>query len=202
MKAWGIVVAAGRGTRFGREKHDLILGDRPLWQWARSCLLDGGLEEVIVVGPVEGGIEGGERRRDSVAAGLALVPQSVPAVVVHDAVRPMAGSGLVRQLLDRLAAGDVAGVIPGIPIRDTVKRVAGDRIVSTVSREGLVGIQTPQVFLTSALREAHAASNEDASDDAVLIERIGKEVAWIEGEPHNLKVTYPDDLRVLEAFLT
>jgi 2-C-methyl-D-erythritol 4-phosphate cytidylyltransferase len=121
MRAWGIVVAAGRGTRFGRAKHDLLLGNRPLWQWARNCLLDGGLAEVIVVGPVEGGIGGGERRRDSVAAGLVHVPDSVPAVVVHDAVRPLATSSLVRQLLERLAGGDVAGVVPGIPIRDTLK---------------------------------------------------------------------------------
>ena len=202
MNAWGIVVAAGRGTRFGREKHDLLLGNRPLWQWAKQCLIDGGVSEVVVVGPVEGGVPGGERRRDSVVAGLARIPESVPAVVIHDAVRPLAGSHLVRLALDRLAVGDVAGVVPGIPIRDTLKETASDRIVATIDRDRLIGVQTPQAFLAGRLRAAHAADQEDASDDAVLLERVGEPVAWVEGDPRNLKVTYPDDLRVLEAFLT
>lgn len=201
MNAWGIVVAAGSGTRFGREKHDLLLDSRPLWQWARGCLLDGGVSEVVVVGPIEGGVPGGERRRDSVAAGLARVPASVSAVVVHDAVRPLASADLVRQVLARLARGDVVGVVPGIPVRDTLKEIEGDRVVATTTRERLIGVQTPQAFLAAPLRAAHAADEADVSDDAVLLERIGEPVAWVEGDPRNLKVTYPDDLRVLEAFL-
>jgi 2-C-methyl-D-erythritol 4-phosphate cytidylyltransferase len=119
--------------------------------------------------------------------------------VIHDAVRPLAGPDLVRLILDRLAVGDVAGVVPGIPIRDTLKETEGDQIVATVDRNRLIGVQTPQAFLTGPLRAAHEANQEDASDDAVLLERIGEPVAWVEGDPRNLKVTYPDDLRVLEA---
>lgn len=202
MMAWGIVVAAGRGTRYGGEKHQILLQGRPLWEWAKQALIEGGVSEVVVVGPVPGGIPGGDRRRDSVAAGLASIPESVSAVVVHDAARPLAPPDLVRRVLDRMAVGDVAGVVPGVPVRDTLKQVAQDRVVATIDRDPLVSVQTPQGFLVAALKEAHAADDADASDDAMLLERAGYQVAWIEGDPGNLKVTYPEDLRVLEAMLS
>jgi 2-C-methyl-D-erythritol 4-phosphate cytidylyltransferase len=202
MMAWGIVVAAGRGSRFGGQKHELLLGGRPLWEWARRALLDGGVSEVVVVGNVPNGLPGGDRRRDSVAAGLATIPESVPVVVVHDAARPLAGPDLVGRVLDRLAVGDVAGVVPGIPVRDTLKQIANDRVLTTVDRDPLISVQTPQAFLVAALRAAHAADDGDASDDAMLLERAGEVVAWVEGDPGNLKVTYPDDLRVLEAMIS
>ena len=202
MIAWGVVVAAGRGARFGGDKHEVLLKGRPLWEWARAALLDGGVSDVVVVGAVPGGVPGGERRRDSVAAGLATIPKSVSAVVVHDAARPCATPDLVGRVLDRLAVGDVAGVVPAIPVRDTLKKVSGDRVVATVNRDVLVSVQTPQAFSVGALLAAHAADDGDASDDAVLLERLGDSVAWIAGDPGNLKVTYPEDLRVLEGLLS
>lgn len=202
MIAWGVVVAAGRGTRFGGDKHEVLLGGRPLWEWARTALLEGGVSEVVVVGSVPDGIPGGDRRRDSVAAGLAAIPTSVSAVVVHDAARPLAGPGLVGRVLDRLAVGDVAGVVPGVAVRDTLKQVEDDRVVRTVDRGPLISVQTPQAFLVEALRAAHAADDGDASDDAMLLEKAGEAVAWVEGDPANLKVTYPDDLLVLEAMVS
>lgn len=201
MMAWGIVVAAGIGSRFGRPKHELRLQSLPLWEWARRSLLEGGVSEVVVVGLVPGGIPGGDRRRDSVAAGLATVPESIPAVVIHDAARPLAGPDLVRRVLQRLAVGDVAGVVPGIPVRNTLKQVERDRVIATVDRDALISVQTPQGFLTAALRAAHAADDRDASDDASLLERAGASVAWVAGDPGNLKVTYPADLKILEAMI-
>ena len=201
MNAWGIVVAAGSGTRYGGPKHDVQLQGRPLWEWARSALLEGGVAEIVVVGSVPGGIPGGERRRDSVAAGLALIPEGADAVVVHDAARPLAGPELVGRVLERLAIGDVAGVVPGVRVRDTLKMVEGDSVVMTVDRDPLISVQTPQAFRVSVLRAAYAAGNDDASDDASLLERIGATVAWVGGDPGNLKVTYPADLQILEAML-
>jgi 2-C-methyl-D-erythritol 4-phosphate cytidylyltransferase/2-C-methyl-D-erythritol 2,4-cyclodiphosphate synthase len=154
------------------------------------------------VGPVPGGIPGGDRRRDSVAAGLASIPESVPAVVVHDAARPLATADLVGRILERLAVGDVAGVVPGMAIRDTIKQVREGKVVTTVDRDRLISVQTPQAFLLAPLRAAHVADDEDASDDAVLLERHGEAIAWVEGEPGNLKVTYPNDLRLLEAMVS
>jgi 2-C-methyl-D-erythritol 4-phosphate cytidylyltransferase len=199
MTAWGIVVAAGTGSRFGGPKQELQLQGRPLWQWGRRSLLKGGVTEVVVVGSVPGGIPGGKRRRDSVAAGLAAVPNDVATVVIHDAARPMAGPDLVRRVLQRLAVGDVAGVVPGVPVRDTLKQVDDDRVVATLDRNSLISVQTPQAFLAAVLRKAHASDDEDASDDAGLVERAGEAVAWVAGEPGNLKVTYPADLHLLEA---
>jgi 2-C-methyl-D-erythritol 4-phosphate cytidylyltransferase len=201
MNAWGIVVAAGSGTRYGGPKHDVQLQGRPLWEWARRALIEGGVAEVVVVGSVPGGIPGGERRRDSVAAGLAMIPEGADAIVVHDAARPLAGPELVGRVLERLATGDVAGVVPGVRVRDTLKMVEGDSVVMTVDRDPLISVQTPQAFRASVLRAAYAADHDDASDDASLLERIGATVAWTAGDPGNLKVTYPADLQILEAML-
>jgi 2-C-methyl-D-erythritol 4-phosphate cytidylyltransferase len=201
MMAWGIVVAAGIGSRYGQPKHELQLRGRPLWDWARRSLLEGGVSEVVVVGSVPGGIPGGPRRRDSVAAGLAMVPKSISAVVVHDAARPLAGPDLVVRVLERLAVGDVAGVVPGVPVRDTLKQVERDRVVATIDRDALISVQTPQAFVTAALRAAHAVDDGDASDDASLLERAGESVAWVSGDPGNLKVTYPADLQIVEAMI-
>ena len=112
---WGIVVAGGAGLRFGGPKHSMELQNRPLWSWGRDTLVEAGISHVIVVGPVPGGIPGGNRRRDSVAAGLAEIPEDVDYVVIHDAARP-----LVRP-------EDVARVVlfmlsqpPHVTIRDLV----------------------------------------------------------------------------------
>ena len=201
MTAWGIVVAAGSGSRYGGPKHDLQLQGKPLWEWSQRSLLEGGVAEVVVVGPVPGGVPGGDRRRDSVAAGLTMIPAAADTVVVHDAARPLAGPELVGRVLERLAIGDVAGVVPGLRVRDTLKMVDGDKVVMTVDRDPLISVQTPQAFRTSVLRAAYAADDDDASDDALLLERIGETVAWVAGDPGNLKVTFPADLQILEGMI-
>ncbi len=201
MTTVGIVVAAGRGERFGGEKHAALVGGVPLWRRAREVLMTGGVERVIVVGDVPGGVPGGDRRRDSVAAGLTALPTDAAGVLVHDAARPLATPHLVVRILQRLHVGDVDAVVPVVAVRDTIKRAEGPIVRETVPREGLVAVQTPQGFRLSALREAQAASDEDASDDAVLIERAGGRVATVPGEPANLKVTYPADLDLAAALL-
>ncbi len=201
MTFWGIVVAAGAGRRFGRAKHEVDLAGKPLWRWARDCLADAGAGEVVVVGSVPGGVPGGERRRDSVAAGLARVPGDVDHVLVHDAARPLATAVLAGRVLDRLRAGDVEGVVPALLLRDAVKHVESDLVVGTADRSGLAAVQTPQGFVADALRSAHAADDADAGDDAELVERAGGRVATVPGEPANLKVTFPDDLAVVASLL-
>ncbi|HSM01740.1 MAG TPA: 2-C-methyl-D-erythritol 4-phosphate cytidylyltransferase [Acidimicrobiia bacterium] len=199
MTTHGIVVAAGGGARFGSPKGGVMLGGRPLWERAREALLGGGVDSVVVVG--SGGIPGGHRRRDSVAAGLAALPEDAERVLVHDAARPLATGALTRRVLERLAAGGVDGVVPAVPVRDTLKRVEGDWVVETVERSPLVAVQTPQGFMVGSLRAAHASDDEDASDDAVLIERWGGSIAVVPGEEANLKITFPADLAVAEAML-
>ncbi|MEA2009980.1 MAG: IspD/TarI family cytidylyltransferase [Actinomycetota bacterium] len=196
---WGLLLAAGSGTRFGRQKHDIEFGGSPLWQQSERVLLDGGVENLIVVGDVDGAVPGGDRRRDSVASGLAAISDEVGFVLIHDAARPLVTTDLVRAVIDRLLVGDVAGVVPVVPVRDTLKRVAGEFVVETVDRADLVAVQTPQGFSLEALRAAHAVAGGDATDDASMIEAAGGTIAIVDGDPANLKVTYPEDLAVAEA---
>lgn len=200
MQTWGIVVAAGSGQRFGRPKHLVELDGVPLWQRAVDALSPICVD-VLVVGDVPGGVPGGPRRRDSVAAGLASLPETADAVLVHDAARPLASTTLARRVLDRLATGDADGVVPTVPVRDTLKRVDGDVVVGTVDRSPLMAVQTPQAFRLDVLMAAHRASREDATDDAQLLEWDDRRVVVVDGEPANLKITYPDDLLVAASLL-
>jgi 2-C-methyl-D-erythritol 4-phosphate cytidylyltransferase len=201
VTCWGVVVAAGCGERFGTAKHGVTLRGRYLWEWARDSLLVGGARGVVLVGPVLGGVPGGERRRDSVFAGLAALPAEASHVLVHDAARPLASPDLARRVIERLLAGDVDAVIPVLTVADTVKRIEGDRVAETVERNGLALAQTPQGFRLSTLLAAHAGSPQDAGDDAALIERMGGTVAVIDGEARNIKITFPADLAFAEALL-
>jgi 2-C-methyl-D-erythritol 4-phosphate cytidylyltransferase len=187
-----IIVAAGRGSRFGGPKHEMTLAERPLWRHGFELLSAFGFH-VVVVGDVPGGVPGGERRRDSVESGLGEI--STEWVLVHDAARPLASSELVASVVARLGEGDVDGVIPVLPMTDTVKRVDGDRVVGTVDRSQLVTVQTPQGFRTETLRAAHRLDPaDDITDDAGLVERLGGTVATVPGDPRNLKITYREDL--------
>lgn len=165
-----------------------------MYEWAVACLAGAGCAGVVVVGDVPGGVPGGARRRDSVAAGLAALPTDADYVLVHDAARPLASVDLASAVAARLERGGAAGVVPAIPIRDTVKRVTDEVIVETVPRADLVTVQTPQGFVVADLKAAHDAGDEDATDDAALLERVGRTVVTVPGEPSNLKVTYPEDL--------
>jgi 2-C-methyl-D-erythritol 4-phosphate cytidylyltransferase len=199
MPIWGLLLAAGRGTRFGGQKHDIELGGVPLWRQCERALFEGGVERLVVVGDFDGAVPGGDRRRDSVASGLAAISDYTGFILIHDAARPLVTPDLVRAVIDRLLVGDVAGVVPVVPVRDTLKRAAGEFVVETVDRADLVAVQTPQGFNLETLRAAHAVAGGDATDDASMVEAAGGMIAIVDGDPANLKVTYPEDLAVAEA---
>jgi 2-C-methyl-D-erythritol 4-phosphate cytidylyltransferase len=201
MSIWGIVVAAGIGRRFGGTKHLVELDGRPLWRWAVDTLDRSGLDGILVVGDVPGGIPGGRRRQDSVAAGLARVPDSATAILVHDAARPLASPALVARLIEALVRPGVDGVVPGVALRDTIKRVEQGSVSETIDRSSLVAVQTPQAFTADSLRRAHAEVTADVTDDAAMVEAIGGSIAVVEGEQHNIKVTYPTDLAIARVLL-
>jgi 2-C-methyl-D-erythritol 4-phosphate cytidylyltransferase len=204
---WGIVVAAGRGDRFGKPKQFCDLAgtrviDHSLSTTTAVC------DAVVLVlpagvlwdgEPVAGVAEGGDTRSDSVRAGLRAIPEEVEVVVVHDAARPLAARSLFAAVIAAVRAGADAA-IPGIPVADTLKRVEGERVVGTVDREQLVAVQTPQAFRASVLRAAHSRGDE-ATDDAALVEAAGGQVVVVPGNPRNLKITTPDDLLVAAALL-
>jgi len=145
---------------------------------------------------------GGATRQDSVRSGLKPLERALPFVAVHDVARVLVSPALIDRVLR--AARSVGAAIPALPIRDSVKEVAGDRVVRTVDRERLRAAQTPQIFARDILARAHAVALEEraaATDDAMLVERIGCDVAVVPGEASNLKLTEAGDLPVLEAWL-
>jgi 2-C-methyl-D-erythritol 4-phosphate cytidylyltransferase/2-C-methyl-D-erythritol 2,4-cyclodiphosphate synthase len=105
-------------------------------------------------------------------------------------------------VIQRLHQGDVAGVVPVIPLPDTVKEIDDDEVVRTVDRSQLAASQTPQGFVTEVLRRAHSSSETDVTDDAMAVEALGERVVTVPGEPGNLKITYPEDLQLAAVLRT
>jgi 2-C-methyl-D-erythritol 4-phosphate cytidylyltransferase len=145
-------------------------------------------------------VPGGAERQDSVRRGLAALPPDVDLVLVHDAARALAPPALVESVVAALRAGADA-VVPVLPVTDTVKQVDGDRVVATVDRSQLRAVQTPQGFRRSVLEQAHAQDIGGATDDAALVEQLGRTVLTVPGDVEAFKVTRPFDLRVAEAVL-
>ena len=195
-----VVVAAGRGERFGGPKQLRPLGDRRIVDHAVEAARATCDTVVLVVPPdadwaVDGvrSVPGGATRSASVRAGLAALPPEIEIVVVHDAARPLADVAVFDRVVAAVRAG-ADGAVPGVPVADTVKRVDGTgTVVGTVPREELVIVQTPQAFRADVLRAAHAAGPE-ASDDAAVVEAAGGRVVVVAGAPDNFKITEPADL--------
>jgi 2-C-methyl-D-erythritol 4-phosphate cytidylyltransferase len=171
-----------------------------------KLLADEGFAKVVAVVP------GGPTRQASVAAGLAAMPPGPAFVAVHDAARPVGGGGSVDRLLGLLEVARSgpgtdrpAGVVPGVPVVDTVRRVDGEqRSRGIVDRDQLRAVQTPQLFVREALEAAHRRARLDgveASDEAALVELAGHPVQVVPGSHDNLKVTTALDLLVAEALL-
>jgi len=141
-------------------------------------------------------VAGGAERQDSVRNGLrACALDADEIVLIHDGVRPLFDPTLIRPLA--LRAAEIGGCIVGVPVKDTVKQVDAGMITATPPRSRLWLAQTPQAFRYGLIREAHEqalAEGFNGTDDASLLERIGRPVAMLEGDYRNLKITTPEDL--------
>ncbi len=215
---WSIVVAGGSGRRFGDLKQFAPLGGKLVVERAVEACREHSAGVVLVVPADAAGpgaarygadvvVAGGSSRAASVRCGLAAVPDDAEVVLVHDAARPLASRALFAAVLaalaeDGAAGAPVDGAIPGVPVHDTIKQVDGTRIISaTLERSTLVAAQTPQGFVASALRRAHAAAPAEATDDAMVVEAAGGRVRVVPGDPANLKITTADDLALAEHLL-
>ena len=138
---------------------------------------------------------GGATRQESVRNGLAVVPDSVAIVLVHDGARPLASDSVFRGVIAAVADGADAAV-PAVPVVDSIRH----RAQGALDRSPLVAVQTPQGFVADRLRAAHA-SGADASDDATLVEADGGSVVVVDGDAANLKITSPLDLQIAELLL-
>ena len=222
MKAWGILVAAGKGERLGAgvPKAFLRVGDDTMIGRGVALMLSvdqqADVEGVVVVVP-EGWeararellpswpgktieiVAGGATRQESVRAGLARVPPEIEAVVVHDAARPFANIFVFENVCGALTDG-VDGAIAAAPVFDTLKRTVDRMVVETISRDDLWGAQTPQAFRATVLRRAHDTATADGfhgTDDAQLVERIHGRVVVVPDRmpgPPNVKITTRNDL--------
>jgi len=217
-----VIVAGGRGERLGMPAKVLVpLAGRPMLAYALDAAQAAAAvrDIVLVVGAhtragvvallgtnvwtkVVAVVDGGERRQDSVAAGVATLSADVALVAIHDAARPLVEPALIEQCL--AAAARTGAAIAAVPMTDTVKRVALDWVVATVPREDLWTAQTPQAFrrdvLVAAIAVGEAAGHE-VTDEAGWCEALGVPVAIVTGSPTNLKVTRPADLTLAAALL-
>ena len=111
-----------------------------------------------------------------------------------------ASNAVIERVLSRLAEG-VDGVVPGLPLADTVKRIEGGLVAETIDRGAIVAVQTPQAFLAERLRAAYAGDLHGATDCASLVERMGGRVAVVAGDPRLVKVTASEDLELVSSLL-
>jgi 2-C-methyl-D-erythritol 4-phosphate cytidylyltransferase len=194
------------------------LAGRPLFAWSLEALERcEPVRSIVVVGPsarlremlatigwspskVVAWVEGGRERQESVARGLGALPAECDHVMIHDSARPLLEPELAaRVTADALAHG---AAVAAIPLADTLKRASLDVVEDTVPRASLWCAQTPQVFRRDWLEEAHRGAPKNATDDAVLIEAMGKRVHLTPGDSLNFKITTPRDLELAEAWLT
>jgi 2-C-methyl-D-erythritol 4-phosphate cytidylyltransferase len=221
---WGaIIVAAGRGSRFGQPKQLVELAGKPMIAWSVEAFaaMPEIAELVVVTEPefverVESiaharvkhatvlVVRGGPDRQDSVRHGLDALSNEVSAVLVHDGARPLVQTSDVRNGMLPVRPGTAS--LLATPVVDTIK-VAGDdgKVTRTLDRATLWAAQTPQFATARDLRRAHAEAQRHgqppATDDAALLERAGLDVVIVEGSPDNFKVTLPNDLTRAEALL-
>lgn len=267
MRIAVIIPAAGAGHRFGAgDKLAADFGGRPvLLRAVEPFTKRDEVDAIIVAGPPDdldafrdrygaqlgflGGsvVAGGRKERwETVKLALEAVPEGCTHVAIHDGARPLVDDDLVGRVFEAGRTRDA--VVPGVPVRDTLKRcgeelfetaerdatvdailglgddagiddilggggdavdpdvpapghhVPGRTVVETVPRSGLFRVQTPQLFEIDLLKRAYAQSDLDgATDDAMVVERLGVTVTMVEGDERNLKVTTPQDLAIAKA---
>ena len=218
-----VLTAGGAGVRFGGEKIlAAVLGEPLIFHTLRRIVRIAGVREVVVTLPgdrlaaiedevgerlrAEGVtrlVKGGATRQESVGNGIAALSDEMSLVLVHDAVRPVFSVSAADRAV--AAARDTGAAIVAVPVRDTLKRVDLEQaITGTVERSMVWHAETPQVAKRSLLEEAFSRAREDGftgTDEASLLERIGRRVVVVRGGAFNVKVTETEDLTVVEALL-
>jgi 2-C-methyl-D-erythritol 4-phosphate cytidylyltransferase len=220
-RRFAVITAAGQSRRMGgTDKLMLPIFGKPLLLHTVSLFANWDELEALVVTVSPGReqeiarllsglprqprvVTGGKERQDSIRLGLGdieqhFAPGPEDAVLIHDAARPLVDIALFQALLTELEQCD--GVLPALPVRDTVKRVEGSWVTATEDRESLRLVQTPQAFRFQQILGWHRRAEEEGylgTDDASLVERYGGRVRWIPGPIYNLKVTVPEDIALL-----
>lgn len=218
---YAVFVAGGSGTRMGggTPKQFLDLGGIPILQRSVEIFLAAEPSARVIIVLPESGVDtwkglclkhavsfpqtivhGGLTRFHSVRNALAKVPDGA-IVSIHDGVRPLVTPALVRSMIDRMQApGGPKALIPVLPVTDTLRSV--NPSIPAPDRSALVAVQTPQMFLSEALKQAYRLPYDTSfTDDASVAERAGFSIDTIPGERFNIKITTPDDLRLARLLL-
>ena len=205
-----VLVAAGASTRMGFPKLWVDVCGQPLLAHALTAARATNPSELVLVvsadrleaaralAPDARVVTGGTRRRDSVAGGLAA--SHAPWLAIHDAARALVPPELFRRGLE--AAQATGAAVPGVPLKDTIKRVTDSLVVDTPARAEHVAVQTPQIFRRDLLQRALALTDEDVTDEAALVEQLGVRVAVFAGDERAFKVTTPLDLALARTLLS
>lgn len=220
-----LIMAAGQGRRMGAErpKQYMKLAGKPILAHTLACfdhcdafssiylvvpeadvdycqsdiVAPAGLTKPVTL------VAGGARRQDSVLNGLHALGTTDGVVLIHDGVRPFVPTNLIDACI--AGAEKYGACIPAIPVHDTLKQVdSANHVQSTVPRDGLYTVQTPQAFQLPIIIKAHAEALMNgwrATDDASLVERMAGEVRIVKGARENIKITTPEDLSFAEAWL-
>jgi len=216
MRAYAIIVAGGKGLRMGGDipKQFLPINGKPILMHTIEAFrkaLDG--IQIVLVLPVAQQdywrklcekhnfhsprliVNGGETRFHSVRNGLAILPDDTEAVVgVHDGVRPFVSLETIHRCYN--AASEGKAVVPVVPVVETIRQILPDGSSLTRPRDEYRLVQTPQTFPLAMLKEAYRQPYSEAfTDDASVVEALGKGITMVEGNRENIKITTPSDLR-------
>lgn len=213
-----IIIAAGEGRRFGSPKQMALLKGKPVLEWCLEKFeAHREITEIVLAlrdeeqkerylenySKITAVTRGGERRQDSVLSGFrCLDSMDADVVLIHDGVRPLVSEDLIDRII--AATRNKGAAIPVISVDDTVKVIENERVLHTVDREKLYRVQTPQGFFYDILKTAldkAKVENYYGSDEASLVERTGKEIMAVPGDRKNIKITTPEDILLVEAFL-
>jgi 2-C-methyl-D-erythritol 4-phosphate cytidylyltransferase len=210
-----VIVGAGSSQRMGRDKVFISLAGKPLLAWSvdacQSCKLVDQIAIVLNETKLDLGRKlaaergwsklveicgGGKRRQDSVRQGLNEL-EDCDWIIIHDAARPFLTADLISDGLE--AAQATGAAVAAVPIKDTIKLGSSDMMVSkTLSRQQLWAIQTPQIFRFDIIAEAHEQITEEVTDDAGMVEQLGRKVKLYMGSYNNIKITTPEDVALAE----
>jgi 2-C-methyl-D-erythritol 4-phosphate cytidylyltransferase / 2-C-methyl-D-erythritol 2,4-cyclodiphosphate synthase len=218
-----VIVAGGSGFRAGGElpKQYQFIGGRPVLWWTLKAFADhpeishvqtviGAGHEKLFADATSGldiapPVTGGASRQDSCRIGItACAMSNAQKILIHDAARPFVSADLISQIIKELERSD--GVVPGLPVADTMKFAPGGMIANTVDRQSLWAVQTPQGFQHDAIldahKQAHAQKLEGLTDDAAVAEKFGIKVRIVAGRDENRKLTTAEDIVAANRMLT
>jgi 2-C-methyl-D-erythritol 4-phosphate cytidylyltransferase len=219
MKNYGIILAAGKGKRFGGLKQFFLINNIPLFLYSTIAFQQSNCDEIFIVtlkdkkkevwqwiktfslSKVKKIINGGKERYHSVRNALKSLPPK-GYVAIHDASRPLITANFINQGFNLVKK--YKAVVFGIPSEDTLKVICGNEVITTLERENIYRIQTPQFFDIQLLKKAYSLVSKykwQGPDDATFLEKAGFKVYFFKGDKKNIKITTKEDLKLIKNWL-